>query len=128
MATRFSTDTRDWPVLVIGLHNLCNSEVYCWLSVFFRAVSQESRALPLVGAALQAYYDDGWTVTAMERMDHAIRTFRTDLQVLGRQRFPATICSGLLICSLCVSDHPKWEIISTLTDRPDPDSCTKADQ
>lgn len=70
-------------------------------------MSQESRALPLVGAALQAYYDDGWTVTAMERMDRAIRTFRADLDILCSERRSATICSGLLICTMCVSDCPK---------------------
>ncbi|KAK7182856.1 hypothetical protein DPSP01_011980 [Paraphaeosphaeria sporulosa] len=88
--------------LVTGLHQLCNAEIYGWLSVFFRAVSKESRALPLVGAALQAYYDNGWTVTAMERMDRAIRTFRTDLEILGSERRSATICSGLLICTMCL--------------------------
>ncbi|KAF9731769.1 hypothetical protein PMIN02_008378 [Paraphaeosphaeria minitans] len=85
-----------------GLHQLFNAEVYCWLSVFFRALSKQSRALPLVGAALQAYYDNGWTVTAMERTDRAIRTFRADLDTLGSQRRSATICSGLLICSICL--------------------------
>lgn len=92
-------------VLNSGLRRLYTTETQCWIQPFFQEMSLESPALVTVSAAIQAYFDDCEevpSVASMEHVDLALQTFRRELASRQESMHAATLCAGLLLCTLRV--------------------------
>lgn len=65
----------------------------------------QSPALVRISAAIQAYLDDENetpSVQSMEHVDLALQTFRLELASRHEVMHAATLCAGLLLCTLRV--------------------------
>ncbi|KAH6876546.1 hypothetical protein B0T10DRAFT_497707 [Thelonectria olida] len=94
-----------------GLRRLYTTETQCWIQPFFREMSLESPALVTVSAAIQAYLDDGKdvpSVSSMEHVDLALQTFRRELASRQESMHAATLCAGLLLCTLRLLQAQPW--------------------
>lgn len=88
-----------------GLNRLYATEANSWIKPFFEDMAQQSPALVIIAGAIQGYLDDGRqgiSVKSMEYIDLALQTFRQELSDRYAKMHVATICAGLLVCSLCV--------------------------
>jgi hypothetical protein len=65
-------------------------------------MAHQSPALVMIAGAIQGYLDDGMSVKSMEYVDLALQTFRQELSARYEKFHVATVCAGLLVCSLCV--------------------------
>lgn len=92
-------------VLSTGIHRLYTTESQSWVEAHFVAMAQKSQAFITVCEALQAYLEDGFSVPSMERVDHALQTFRSELETRQNSFDASTVSAGLLLCSLCVSSR-----------------------
>jgi hypothetical protein len=95
------------PVLVLssGLRRLYTTEASCWIQPHFEEMALQSPALVRISAAIQAYLDDGNetpSVQSMEHVDLALQTFRLELASRHEVMHAATLCAGLLLCTLRV--------------------------
>ncbi|KAF6803185.1 C6 finger domain-containing protein [Colletotrichum musicola] len=88
--------------LSAGLHRLYTTESHSWIQSHFRTMAKRSRAFFVVSAAIQAYLDDGFSVAAMEHVDHALQTFRAELEGRHDLRDISTMAAGILLCTLCL--------------------------
>ncbi|TQN63802.1 hypothetical protein CSHISOI_11630 [Colletotrichum shisoi] len=71
-------------------------------------MAQKSQAFTAVCEALQAYLEDGFSVPSMERVDHALQTFRSELETRQNSFDASTVSAGLLLCSLCLLQARPW--------------------
>jgi hypothetical protein len=68
-------------------------------------MARESKLFLEVIIALQSYLDEGLTILSMEQLDHCLEMFQAELAELSSHsncRIIAMLCSGLLVCTLCV--------------------------
>ncbi|KAF4498555.1 Transcriptional regulatory pro-1 [Fusarium agapanthi] len=82
-----------------------------WIKPFFEQMAYQSPALVMIAGAIQLYLDDGnrgMSVKSMEYTDLALQTFRQELSARYERMHPATICAGLLVCSLCLLQTQPW--------------------
>ncbi|KAF4344550.1 transcriptional regulatory protein pro-1 [Fusarium beomiforme] len=87
-----------------GLEQLYSTEASSWIKPFFDQMAYQSPALVQIACAIQTYLDDGsrgLSVKSMENIDSALQTFRQELSERYEKMHNATICAGLLVCSLC---------------------------
>lgn len=92
-------------VMNSGLNRLYSIEASSWIKSFFEDMAHQSPALVMVAGAIQCCFDDGhqgMSVKSMEYIDLALQTFRQELAARYEVMHFATICAGLLVCSLCV--------------------------
>ncbi|KAL2064574.1 hypothetical protein VTL71DRAFT_3711 [Oculimacula yallundae] len=68
----------------------------------------KSRAFFVVCGAIQAYFDDGDSVSPMEHFDDALQTFRSELQHRHETFDVSTFSAGLLLCTLCLFQGRTW--------------------
>lgn len=66
------------------------------------AMAQESDALFHVLVAIQAFLEDGLTVSSMDFIDQALQKFRLELAQPRNARTRATMTAGLLVCTIQV--------------------------
>lgn len=95
----------DSLVMNNGLNRLYSTEASSWIKPFFEQMAYQSPALVMIAGAIQLYMDDGnrgMSVKSMEYTDLALQTFRQELSARYERMHLATICAGLLVCSLCV--------------------------
>lgn len=85
-----------------GLNFLYTTEASSWIKPFFEEMALQSPALVMIAGAIQGYMDDGMSVKSMEYVDLALQTFRQELTTRYEKFHVATVCAGLLVCSLCV--------------------------
>lgn len=90
-------------VLNAGMHRLYTTESSGWMKSHFTSMAEKSQAFAIVCGAIQAYLDDGFSVSSMEYVDHALQTFRSELESRHNSFDGSTVSAGLLLCSLCVS-------------------------
>ncbi|KAK1997754.1 hypothetical protein LX36DRAFT_577706 [Colletotrichum falcatum] len=81
-----------------------------WLKGHFLAMAERSQAFFYVGGAVQAYLEDGLSVSTMERVDNALQTFRSELESRHESFDASTVSAGLLVCSLCLFQTRPWTI------------------
>ncbi|EXF73495.1 hypothetical protein CFIO01_12680 [Colletotrichum fioriniae PJ7] len=86
-----------------GMHRLYTTESSGWMKSHFTSMAEKSQAFAIVCGAIQAYLDDGFSVSSMEYVDHALQTFRSELESRHNSFDGSTVSAGLLLCSLCVS-------------------------
>ncbi|KAF5625927.1 transcriptional regulatory protein pro-1 [Fusarium sp. NRRL 25303] len=82
-----------------------------WIKPFFEQMAYQSPALVMIAGAIQLYMDDGnrgMSVKSMEYTDLALQTFRQELSARYERMHLATICAGLLVCSLCLLQTQPW--------------------
>ncbi|KAM0469430.1 hypothetical protein ACHAP7_010010 [Fusarium lateritium] len=94
-----------------GLNRLYSTEANSWIKPFFEDMAQQSPALVIIAGAIQGYLDDGhqgMSVKSMEYIDLALQTFRQELSDRYAKMHVATICAGLLVCSLCLLQSQPW--------------------
>ncbi|CCF35298.1 hypothetical protein CH063_01277 [Colletotrichum higginsianum] len=94
--------------LSTGIHRLYTTESQSWVKAHFVAMAQKSQAFITVCEALQAYLEDGFSVPSMERVDHALQTFRSELETRQNSFDASTVSAGLLLCSLCLLQARPW--------------------
>ncbi|KAK7414027.1 hypothetical protein QQX98_007059 [Neonectria punicea] len=97
--------------LTSGLRRLYTTEAQCWIQPHFEAMALHSPALVTISAAIQAYLDDGQdgpSVSSMEHVDLALQTFRLELARREGAMHAATLCAGLLICTLRLLQAQPW--------------------
>ncbi|KAK1845713.1 C6 finger domain-containing protein [Colletotrichum chrysophilum] len=88
-----------------GLGKLYNAETQSWIRPIFEDMASQSKALRIIGIAIQSYVDDGCddlSVSSMERLDLALRTFRAELASQHNDIRASTAFAGLMVCSLCL--------------------------
>ncbi|KAF0317825.1 C6 finger domain-containing protein [Colletotrichum asianum] len=88
-----------------GLGKLYNAETQSWIRPIFEDMASQSKALRIIGIAIQSYVDDGCddlSVSSMERLDLALRTFRAELASQHDDIRASTAFAGLMVCSLCL--------------------------
>ncbi|SPJ78591.1 uncharacterized protein FTOL_06980 [Fusarium torulosum] len=98
-------------VMKNGLNRLYATEANSWIKPFFEDMAQQSPALVIIAGAIQGYLDDGRqgiSVKSMEYIDLALQTFRQELSDRYAKMHVATICAGLLVCSLCLLQTQPW--------------------
>ncbi|TDZ21975.1 Beauvericin cluster-specific repressor BEA4 [Colletotrichum orbiculare MAFF 240422] len=88
--------------LTAGLHRLYTTESHIWLQSHFTEMAGRSQAFFVVCTAIQAYLDGGFSVTAMEHVDHALQTFRAELEGRHGSLEISTMAAGILLCTLCL--------------------------
>lgn len=101
------SQTNNRSVLKSGLGKLYNAETQSWIRPIFEDMASQSKALRIIGIAIQSYVDDGCddlSVSSMERLDLALRTFRAELASQHDDIRASTAFAGLMVCSLCVSE------------------------
>ncbi|WDK13082.1 hypothetical protein CGRA01v4_04363 [Colletotrichum graminicola] len=86
-----------------GMNRLYNTDSQGWLKGHFVAMAERSPAFFNVCGAIQAYIEDGLSVSSMELVDHALQTFRSELESRHESYDASTVSAGLLICTQCVS-------------------------
>ncbi|KAH6963335.1 hypothetical protein DER45DRAFT_552814 [Fusarium avenaceum] len=94
-----------------GLNRLYSTEANSWIKPFFEDMAQQSPAVVIIAGAIQGYFDDGdqgISVKSMEYIDLALQTFRQELSDRYAKMHVATICAGLLVCSLCLLQTQPW--------------------
>ncbi|KAF5983635.1 transcriptional regulatory protein pro-1 [Fusarium bulbicola] len=94
-----------------GLNRLYSTEASSWIKPFFEQMAYQSPALVMIAGAIQLYLDDGnrgMSVKSMEYTDLALQTFRQELSARYERMHLATICAGLLVCSLCLLQTQPW--------------------
>ncbi|OLN87606.1 putative transcriptional regulatory protein C965.10-like protein 2 [Colletotrichum chlorophyti] len=91
-----------------GLNRLYTTESTSWVQTHFQAMANRSNAFLIVCTAIQAYLDDGFSVSSMERVDHALQTFRAELESRHKSWDGSTVSAGLLLCSLCLLQGRRW--------------------
>ncbi|KAI8717612.1 Zn(2)-C6 fungal-type domain-containing protein [Fusarium sp. LHS14.1] len=94
-----------------GLHRLYTTEQHCWIQPFFEEMGRQSPALVVISVAIQGYLDDrarGLSVASMERVDLALQTFRQELYDRHEKMHTATVCAGLLVCTICLFQAHPW--------------------
>ncbi|KAH7207584.1 hypothetical protein BKA60DRAFT_639883 [Fusarium oxysporum] len=94
-----------------GLNRLYSTEASSWIKPFFEQMAYQSPALVMIAGAIQLYMDDGnrgMSVKSMEYTDLALQTFRQELSTRYERMHLATICAGLLVCSLCLLQTQPW--------------------
>ncbi|KAF5608326.1 transcriptional regulatory protein pro-1 [Fusarium pseudoanthophilum] len=94
-----------------GLNRLYSTEASSWIKPFFEQMAYQSPALVMIAGAIQLYMDDGnrgMSVKSMEYTDLALQTFRQELSARYERMHLATICAGLLVCSLCLLQTEPW--------------------
>ncbi|KAH7137320.1 hypothetical protein B0J13DRAFT_527958 [Dactylonectria estremocensis] len=94
-----------------GLRRLYTTEATCWIQPHFEEMALQSPALVRVSAAIQAYLDDGSdgpSVQSMEHVDLALQTFRHELTSRQGALHGATLCAGLLLCTLRLLQAQPW--------------------
>ncbi|KAL0934649.1 C6 finger domain-containing protein [Colletotrichum truncatum] len=94
--------------LYSGLHRLYTTESHIWLQSHFSAMADKSQAFFVVCTAIQAYLDDGFSVTAMEHVDHALQIFRAELEERHNSLDASTLSAGILVCTLCLLQARPW--------------------
>ncbi|KAK7427805.1 hypothetical protein QQZ08_005743 [Neonectria magnoliae] len=97
--------------LTSGLRRLYSTEAQCWIQPHFEAMALHSPALVTISAAIQAYLDDGQdgpSVSSMEHVDLALQTFRLELARREGAMHAATLCAGLLLCTLRLLQAQPW--------------------
>lgn len=102
---RYRTPAKPVLVLSSGLRRLYTTEASCWIQPHFEEMALQSPALVRISAAIQAYLDDGNetpSVQSMEHVDLALQTFRLELASRHEAMHAATLCAGLLLCTLRV--------------------------
>ncbi|KAK2043440.1 hypothetical protein LZ31DRAFT_498998 [Colletotrichum somersetense] len=85
-----------------GMNRLYATENQSWLKGHFVAMAEKSPAFFNVCGAIQAYFEDGLSVPSLELVDHALQTFRSELQTRHESYDASTVSAGLLLCSLCL--------------------------
>ncbi|RGP69380.1 transcription factor [Fusarium longipes] len=91
-----------------GLNRLYTTEASSWIKPFFEEMALQSPALVMIAGAIQGYMDDGMSVKSMEYVDLALQTFRQELDTRYEKFHVATVCAGLLVCSLCLLQAKQW--------------------
>ncbi|CAF3528977.1 unnamed protein product [Fusarium graminearum] len=91
-----------------GLNFLYTTEASSWIKPFFEEMALQSPALVMIAGAIQGYMDDGMSVKSMEYVDLALQTFRQELTTRYEKFHVATVCAGLLVCSLCLLQAKEW--------------------
>ncbi|KAG8666597.1 hypothetical protein FPOAC1_011407 [Fusarium poae] len=91
-----------------GLNHLYTTEASSWVKPFFEEMALQSPALVMIAGAIQGYMDDGMSVKSMEYVDLALQTFRKELDARYEKFHVATVCAGLLVCSLCLLQAKEW--------------------
>lgn len=66
-------------------------------------LSRESEALTSVCVAIQKYYSEGLSVSALEQTGWALQVFRREVAMGVYPIQPSTLLAGTLLCSLHVS-------------------------
>ena len=92
-----------YPVLEDGIHYVCNAQICRELVLFFEQISQRSKTLVMVLAALQLLIDNGPDVASLAFIDRAIGAFRNELAELRVPRSIDLLACGLFTCTICVS-------------------------
>ncbi|KAK1593450.1 uncharacterized protein LY79DRAFT_551894 [Colletotrichum navitas] len=93
-----------------GMNMLYNTESQGWLKGHFVAMAERSPAFFNVCGAIQAYLEDGLSVSSMELVDHALQTFRSELESRHESYDASTVSAGLLICTQCLLQARPWTI------------------
>lgn len=94
-----------------GLRRLYTTEASCWIQPHFEEMALQSPALVRISAAIQAYLDDENetpSVQSMEHVDLALQTFRLELASRHEVMHAATLCAGLLLCTLRLLQAQPW--------------------
>ncbi|KZL82188.1 c6 finger domain-containing protein [Colletotrichum incanum] len=91
-----------------GMHRLYTTESHSWPKAHFVAMGEKSQAFFTVCGAIQAYLEDGFSVSSMERVDLALQTFRSELESRHESFDASTVSAGLLLCSLCLLQARPW--------------------
>ncbi|KAH6979061.1 hypothetical protein EDB82DRAFT_527146 [Fusarium venenatum] len=91
-----------------GLNHLYTTEASSWIKPFFEEMALQSPALVMIAGAIQGYMDDGMSVKSMEYVDLALQAFRQELNTRYERFHVATVCAGLLVCSLCLLQAKEW--------------------
>ncbi|KAK1703079.1 hypothetical protein BDP67DRAFT_246608 [Colletotrichum lupini] len=91
-----------------GMHRLYTTESSGWMKSHFVSMAEKSKAFAIVCGAIQAYLDDGFSVSSMEYVDHALQTFRSELESRHNSFDGSTVSAGLLLCSLCLLQARPW--------------------
>ncbi|KZL64557.1 C6 finger domain-containing protein [Colletotrichum tofieldiae] len=91
-----------------GMNRLYTTESHSWLKAHFVIMAEKSQAFFTVCGAIQAYLEDGLSVSSMERVDHALQTFRSELESRHASFDASTVSAGLLLCSLCLLQARPW--------------------
>ncbi|KAK1985959.1 hypothetical protein LZ30DRAFT_706999 [Colletotrichum cereale] len=94
----------------VGMNRLYTTESHGWLKTHFVEMAEKSQAFFNVCEAVQAYLEDGLSVSSMERVDHALQTFRSELENRHESFDASTVSAGLLLCSLCLLQARPWTI------------------
>ncbi|KAM0276605.1 hypothetical protein ACHAQH_006562 [Verticillium albo-atrum] len=94
-----------------GLLRLYTTEAQTWIQPFFQGLAEESRAFVHVCVAIQGYMNDrqrGLSLLSMERVDHALQSFRDEIASRAKTLHVATTCAGLLMCTLLLLQGRPW--------------------
>ncbi|KAH7304655.1 hypothetical protein BKA65DRAFT_602189 [Rhexocercosporidium sp. MPI-PUGE-AT-0058] len=91
-----------------GMNRFFLSESYTWPKAHFVAMAERSEAFFAVCVAIQAYLEDGFSVSSMEHVDYALNTFRSELESRHKSFDVSTLSAGLLVCSLCLLQGKPW--------------------
>ncbi|CRK45878.1 hypothetical protein BN1723_016600, partial [Verticillium longisporum] len=94
-----------------GLLRLYATETKTWIQPFFWGLAEQSEAFVYVCIAIQGYLSDkqrGLSVLSMERVDHALQSFRDEIASRAKTLHVATTCAGLLMCTLLLLQGRPW--------------------
>ncbi|OHF00185.1 hypothetical protein CORC01_04593 [Colletotrichum orchidophilum] len=91
-----------------GMHRLYTTKSSDWMKSHFTSMAEKSQAFTIVCGAIQAYLDDGFSVSSMEYVDLALQTFRSELESRHNSFDGSTVSAGLLLCSLCLLQARPW--------------------
>lgn len=86
------------------MHRFYGTTARLELRALFQRLSDESEAMMSICATIHVYLTEGGSLFFMEHADHALQTFRSELEGYSGSATGGTMCAGLLLCTLSVSD------------------------
>lgn len=86
-----------------GLRLFCKGYSQSWIQPHFVDMSTKSPSVPILSAAIQLYINQGSSVTALECIGLALRTFRYEVLSYQDTVSAGTLSAGVLLCKLNVS-------------------------
>lgn len=113
-----------------GIHYVCNAQICRELVLFFEQISQRSKTLVMVLAALQLLIDNGPDVASLAFIDRAVGAFRNELAELRVPRSIDLLACGLFTCTICILQaQPFTQYLKPLAEMYDvPRNCEIIDQ
>ncbi|KAI1050956.1 hypothetical protein LB505_013951 [Fusarium chuoi] len=83
-----------------GLRLFCKGYSQSWIQPHFVDMSTKSPSVPILSAAIQLYINQGSSVTALECIGLALRTFRYEVLSYQDTVSAGTLSAGVLLCKL----------------------------